>query len=99
MIQFLIKRFIGLLFVITGVTFITFMLGYVAPGDPIRNLFGPARQYVDRYREHDRYVDLVFASSICSGYFRSSDHRLVGQPDGGRLACRELGYSLALFLG
>ena len=40
MIQFLIKRFIGLLFVITGVTFITFMLGYVAPGDPIRNLLG-----------------------------------------------------------
>ena len=40
MVQFLIKRFIGLLFVIVGVTFITFILGYYAPGDPIRNLLG-----------------------------------------------------------
>jgi ABC-type dipeptide/oligopeptide/nickel transport system permease component len=40
MVQFLIKRFIGLLFVIVGVTFITFILGYFAPGDPIRNLLG-----------------------------------------------------------
>lgn len=40
MVQFLIKRFIGLLFVIIGVTFITFILGYFAPGDPIRNLLG-----------------------------------------------------------
>src|SRR5579862_249447 len=40
MAQFLIKRFIGLLFVIVGVTFITFILGYWAPGDTIRNLLG-----------------------------------------------------------
>ncbi len=41
MVQFLIKRFIGLIFVIIGVTFITFILGYFAPGDPIRGLLGP----------------------------------------------------------
>jgi ABC-type dipeptide/oligopeptide/nickel transport system permease component len=40
MLQFLIKRFIGLIFVIIGVTFITFILGYFAPGDPIRSLMG-----------------------------------------------------------
>jgi len=40
MLQFLIKRFIGLLFVLLAVTFITFILGYLAPGDPIRNLLG-----------------------------------------------------------
>jgi ABC-type dipeptide/oligopeptide/nickel transport system permease component len=40
MVQFLIKRFIGLLFVVIGVTFITFVLGLNAPGDPIRNLLG-----------------------------------------------------------
>ncbi|MEO8972164.1 MAG: ABC transporter permease, partial [Ktedonobacteraceae bacterium] len=40
MVQFLIKRFIGLIFVIIGVTFITFILGYFAPGDPIRGLLG-----------------------------------------------------------
>src|ERR1700737_689374 len=38
--QFLVKRFIGLIFVIIGVTFITFILGYFAPGDPIQQLLG-----------------------------------------------------------
>src|SRR5947207_9141210 len=40
MAQSLIKRFIGLIFVIFGVTFITFIMGYVAPGDPILQLLG-----------------------------------------------------------
>jgi len=40
MVQFLIKRFVGLFFVLLCVTFITFILGYLAPGDPIRNLLG-----------------------------------------------------------
>jgi ABC-type dipeptide/oligopeptide/nickel transport system permease component len=40
MIQFLAKRLIGLIFVIVGVTFITFIIGYFAPGDPIRIIMG-----------------------------------------------------------
>lgn len=40
MLQFLVKRLIGLIFVILCVTFITFILGYFAPGDPIRALLG-----------------------------------------------------------
>lgn len=40
MVQFLVKRFIGLIFVIICVTFITFILGFKAPGDPIRALLG-----------------------------------------------------------
>lgn len=40
MIQFLVKRLIGLVFVVICVTFITFIMGYFAPGDPIRNLLG-----------------------------------------------------------
>lgn len=40
MIQFLTKRFIGLIFVILGVTFITFIMGYFAPGNPIRAMMG-----------------------------------------------------------
>jgi ABC-type dipeptide/oligopeptide/nickel transport system permease component len=40
MLQFLVKRFIGLLFVVLGVTFITFILGYLAPGDPIKEMMG-----------------------------------------------------------
>ena len=40
MIQFLLKRFIGLVFVLLCVTFITFIMGYFAPGDPIRSMMG-----------------------------------------------------------
>lgn len=40
MVQFLVKRFIGLIFVVISVTFITFILGYFAPGDPIKALLG-----------------------------------------------------------
>lgn len=38
--QFLIKRAIGLVFVLAGVTFVTFIMGYYAPGDPIQALMG-----------------------------------------------------------
>lgn len=40
MLQFLVKRFIGLIFVLFGVSFITFIMGYWAPGDPITVLLG-----------------------------------------------------------
>ncbi len=40
MIQFLFKRLIGLIFVIICVTFITFIMGYLAPGDPIHSMMG-----------------------------------------------------------
>jgi ABC-type dipeptide/oligopeptide/nickel transport system permease component len=40
MVQFLVKRLIGLVFVVISVTFITFIMGYFAPGDPIHTLLG-----------------------------------------------------------
>ncbi len=40
MLQFFIKRLIGLVFVVISVTFITFIMGYFAPGDPIHTLLG-----------------------------------------------------------
>lgn len=40
MFQFLVKRSIGLIFVVLCVTFITFLFGYLAPGDPIRVMLG-----------------------------------------------------------
>ena len=40
MFQFLVKRLIGLVFVVLGVTFITFIIGYAAPEDPIRVMMG-----------------------------------------------------------
>ena len=45
MVGFFIKRFIGLIFVLIGVTFITFILGFYAPGDPIKNLLGAHYSY------------------------------------------------------
>ena len=40
MLQFLLKRLIGLLFILLGATFITFIVGYLAPGDPIKEMLG-----------------------------------------------------------
>lgn len=40
MAQMLLKRLIGLILIILAITFVTFILGYFAPGDPIRNLLG-----------------------------------------------------------
>jgi ABC-type dipeptide/oligopeptide/nickel transport system permease component len=41
MLQFLVKRAIGLIFVTLAVSFVTFIMGYFAPGDPILGLMGP----------------------------------------------------------
>jgi len=40
MLQFLVKRTIGLVCIVLGVTFITFILGYMALGDPIKEMMG-----------------------------------------------------------
>src|SRR6266567_6864898 len=40
MLQFLVKRLIGLVFIVLSVTFITFILGYLAPSDPIKEMMG-----------------------------------------------------------
>jgi ABC-type dipeptide/oligopeptide/nickel transport system permease component len=40
MLQFLLKRLVGLIFILLCVTFITFIMGYFAPGDPIRSMMG-----------------------------------------------------------
>lgn len=50
MLQFLVKRLIGLVFIVLGVTFITFILGYLSPSDPIREMLG------DRFNLHTYLV-------------------------------------------
>ncbi|GHO82043.1 ABC transporter permease [Dictyobacter formicarum] len=40
MLQFLLKRLLGLLFVLFGVSFITFIIGYFSPIDPVLQLLG-----------------------------------------------------------
>src|SRR4051794_29433335 len=59
MIRFFVKRLLGLIFVIIGVTFITFIMGYFAPGDPIRDLMGEKFNYAIWLRlRHDYGLDL-----------------------------------------
>lgn len=57
MVQFLIKRFIGLLFVVIGVTFITFIMGLNAPGDPVAALLG-------QHYTPDAYIALKHAYGL-----------------------------------
>lgn len=40
MVQMLLKRLVGLILIVLAITFVTFILGYFAPGDPIRTLLG-----------------------------------------------------------
>jgi ABC-type dipeptide/oligopeptide/nickel transport system permease component len=61
MVQFLIKRFIGLIFVVLGVTFITFVMGYFAPGDPVRAMLGSHfNPVVYAQLKHDYGLDQPF---------------------------------------
>ncbi len=59
MIRFLVTRIIGLAFVLVSVTFITFLMGYFAPGDPIQALLGNHYSQVTYLAlKHDYGLDL-----------------------------------------
>ena len=70
MIVFLVRRFFGLIFVLFAVTFLTFMIGHAAPGDPIKIIMGlredpAAYQRLRHFYGLDRpllvqYVDYVW---------------------------------------
>jgi peptide/nickel transport system permease protein/oligopeptide transport system permease protein len=53
MFRVIVRRLISLPFVILAVTFLTFIVGYLAPGDPILNLMGNQRdpEIYNRLRE------------------------------------------------
>jgi peptide/nickel transport system permease protein/oligopeptide transport system permease protein len=40
MLAFLVRRLFGLVFVLFAVTFLTFIIGHAAPGDPVENMLG-----------------------------------------------------------
>src|SRR5712691_13028380 len=71
MVQFLIKRLIGVIFVVIGVTFITFTMGYFAPGDPIRTMMGSHFDPV-------LYVQLKHAYGLDQPFFVQYWHFLQG---------------------
>jgi ABC-type dipeptide/oligopeptide/nickel transport system permease component len=74
MVQFLVKRFVGLIFVVISVTFITFILGYFAPGDPIKALLGQRYDPVIYAQLRHQYgLDLPWYQQYCNflvGLFR-----------------------------
>ncbi len=43
MLRFLTRRVVSLVFVLFSLTFLTFMIGHLAPGDPILQLMGQRR--------------------------------------------------------
>lgn len=43
MLRFLLRRAISLVFVLFSLTFLTFLIGHLVPGDPIQVLMGPRR--------------------------------------------------------
>lgn len=55
MFHFLLKRLIGFLFVLLCVSFITFIIGYFSPIDPIRQLLGQHFTQVDWLRLRHAY--------------------------------------------
>ena len=71
MIQFLIKRLIGLVFVVIGVTFITFIMGYIAPNDPVTQLLG-------QHYTHAAYVQLKHAYGLDLPWYQQYYKFLTG---------------------
>src|SRR5579859_2740286 len=61
MLQILTKRLIGLIFVILVVTFITFTMGFYAPGNPIATLMGDHPNHIlEAQLRHQYGLDLPF---------------------------------------
>ena len=71
MVQFLIKRFIGLVFVVIGVTFITFIMGYIAPNDPVTQLLG-------QHYTHATYVQLKHVYGLDLPWYQQYYNFLTG---------------------
>ncbi len=55
MVSFLIRRSISLVFVLFSLTFLTFMVGRLVPGDPIQVLMGPRRDPATYERLRHQY--------------------------------------------
>src|SRR5512135_2090087 len=85
--QFFLRRLLQLLFVLFSISFITFLVGHLAPGDPIQSMMGARRdpklyeqlrhQYgLDRpwYEQYANYVAGVLQGDLGKSY------RYAGRP-------------------
>src|SRR5437588_7356680 len=71
MIQFLVKRLIGLVFVVLGVTFITFIMGYFAPDDPVTQLLG-------QHYTQQAYLEIRHAYGLDLPWYQQYYNFLIG---------------------
>jgi ABC-type dipeptide/oligopeptide/nickel transport system permease component len=55
MLPIIVRRLLSLVFVVFSITFLTFAVGYLAPGDPIQVLMGPRRDPAVYQRLRHRY--------------------------------------------
>ncbi|MGH2497954.1 MAG: ABC transporter permease [Ktedonobacteraceae bacterium] len=104
MIRFIISRFVGLIFVLLSVSFITFLMGYFAPGDPIIALLGNhTTPQIYQNLKHAYGLDLPwyqqyynFLNNVLHGSFGYSFYYL--QRPAWNVLCIGLPYSIELGL-
>src|SRR5689334_25145106 len=89
MLQIIVKRLGSLVFVLFSLTFVTFMVGHLAPGDPIQGLLGNRHDPV-RYEQlrHDYGLDrplheqyLAYLGGLAHGDLGKS-YKYAGRPVG-----------------
>ncbi len=71
MLRFLLKRLLGLVFVVIGVTFITFIMGYIAPDDPVTQLLG-------QHFTQQAYLEIRHAYGLDLPWYQQYYNFLVG---------------------
>ena len=71
MLRFLLKRLIGLVFVVIGVTFITFIMGYIAPDDPVTQLLG-------QHYTRQAYLEIRHAYGLDLPWYQQYYNFLIG---------------------
>lgn len=76
MLQFLVKRVMGLIFVVFGLSFITFIMGHFAPGDPLTALLGARAgdRVLHAHLAHEYGLDLPWYTQ----YWNFVTHALRG---------------------
>ncbi len=87
MTRFVLRRLLSLVFVLFSITFLTFLVGYLAPGDPIQAMMGSRRDpKIYQRLQHEYGLDQPFGAqyaSYISAVLRGDlgkSYRFAGRP-------------------
>jgi ABC-type dipeptide/oligopeptide/nickel transport system permease component len=87
MFQYLARRLLSVIFLLFSITFLTFVVGYLAPGDPVQAMMGSRRDpKIYAQLQHTYGLDRPFAErylSYISGVLRGDlgkSYRFAGRP-------------------